>query len=157
LRRVRRWKDTGTRKELVLNWIETYVQLSGEDAAEYQRILSLKKNKEIRKMAQTWLGKAEARGRAEGQEKGLQMGLQKGLQQGIRKGKAEGRAEAVDRMRQLVLGRIEQRFGEVPERVQARIQAIDALEPLAEMLEKLPLLRSAEDLLSRRRRSNGHA
>ena len=92
-------------------------------------------------MAQTWLGKAEARGRVEGREEGLQ----------------KGKAEVVDRMRQLVLGRIERRFGAVPERVQVKVRSIDSLEPLAEILEKLPLLESAEDLLSRRRRSNGHA
>jgi hypothetical protein len=149
LRRVRRWRDTGTRKELVLNWIETYVQLLGEDAAEYQRLLNFKENKEIRQMAQTWLGKAEARGRAEGRVEGREEGLQKGIK--------KGKAEAVDRMRELVLGRIEQRFGAVPERLQAKVRTIDSLEPLAEMLEKLPLLESAEDLLARRRRSNGHA
>ena len=134
LRRVRQWRGTGFRKEVLINWIETYVQLSEEDATEYQRLLNLKENKEIRQMAQTWLGKAEARGRAEGMEK------------------------AVDQMRGLVLKRIEQRFGVVPERVQTRVQAIGTLAPLAAMLEKLPLLESADDLLSpRRRRSNGHA
>ena len=38
LRRVRQWEDTEFRKEVLVNWIETYVQLSGEDAAEYQRM-----------------------------------------------------------------------------------------------------------------------
>ena len=38
LRRVRQWGDTGFGKEVLVNWIETYVQLSGEDAAEYQRL-----------------------------------------------------------------------------------------------------------------------
>jgi len=150
LRRVRRWRGTGFRKEVLVNWIETYVQLSEEDAAEYQRLLGFKENKEIRQMALTWLGKAEARGLEKGQEKGLQ--------EGLKKGKAQGKAEAVDQLRQLVLKRIEQRFGAVPERLIARVRTIDTLAPLAAMLEKLPLLESADDLLSpRRRRSNGHA
>ncbi len=154
LRRVRQWKGTGFRKEVLINWIETYVQFSEEDAAEYQRLLKRKENKEIRQMAMTWLDKAEARGL----EQGLEKGLKKGLQKGRREGKAQGKAEAVDQMRQLVLSRIEQRFGRVPEPVQARVRSIEALAPLAAMLEKLPLLESADDLLSpRRRRSNGHA
>ncbi|HKH48004.1 MAG TPA: hypothetical protein VKM72_25375 [Thermoanaerobaculia bacterium] len=135
LRRVWQWEDTGFRKEVLVNWIETYVQLSGEDAVEYRRLLDLKGNEEIRSMELTWLGKAEARG----------------IKEGIKKGRAQEKAETLEQMRQLVLGRIEKRFGAVPESVQAKVQAMNAVKPLAEMLEKLPLLRSAEDLLSRRR------
>jgi len=132
LRRVRRWGGTDGRKDVLINWIETYVQLSGEDAAEYQRLLNLKDNEEIRQMEQTWLGKAEARG------------LKKGIQ--------EGKAQAVEQMRQIVLKEIEQRFGTVPERVAARVGAIRTLEPLGKMLKELAIVQSADDLLSRRRR-----
>jgi len=156
LRRVRQWGDTGFGKEVLINWIETYVQLSGEDATEYQRLLDLKENKEIQHMELTWLGKAEAKGLKKGIQKGMEKGLEKGKAEGLKKGKAQGRAEAVEQMRQLVLRRIEHRFGAVPERVQARVQALGALESLAEMLEKLPHLQSADDLLARRR-SNGRS
>ena len=146
LRRVRQWEDTDLRKEVLVNWIETYVQLSGEDAAEYQRFLNLQENKEIRKMELTWLGKAEARGL----KKGRAEGRQQGRAEGIEKGKSQGRAEAVDQMRAVVLRRIEQRFGEVPKQVQTKVQRMKTVESLAEMLEKLPLLQSADDLLSHR-------
>ncbi|HKH47744.1 MAG TPA: hypothetical protein VKM72_24055 [Thermoanaerobaculia bacterium] len=109
-------------------------------------------------MELTWLGKAEAKGLKQGLKKGMQKGLAKGLekgvQKGVQKGKAQGRAETVEQMRQVLLRRIEQRFGTVPERVQARVQRIKTVESLAEMLEKLPLLQSADDLLVRR---NGRA
>ena len=131
LRRVRRWGGTNGRKDVLINWIETYVQLSGEDAAEYQRLLNLKDNEEIRQMEQTWLGRAEARG----------------LKKGIEKGKAQ----AVEQMRQMVLREIEQRFGAVPERVAARVRAIRTLEPLGKMLKELSSIQSPDDLLSRRR------
>jgi hypothetical protein len=72
LRRVRRWDGTDGRKDVLINWIETYVQLSAEDAAEYQRLLNLKDNEEIRQMEQTWLGKAEARGIKKGRAEGIQ-------------------------------------------------------------------------------------
>ena len=126
LRRIQQWGVAGFGKDVLVNWIDTYVQLSGEDAAEYRRLLALKKNKEIRQMEHTLLGRAE--------------------EQGFKKGEAK----AVDRMRRMVLQRVERRFGAVPESVEARVQAITSIETLARLMEKLPSLRSAEDLLPRR-------
>ena len=77
-------------------------------------------------MDQTWLGKAEARGFE------------------------KGKAEAVEQMRQMVLGRIEKRFGSVPDSVQAKVRTIGSMEALVKLLEKLPILQSVEDLLPRR-------
>jgi hypothetical protein len=139
LRRVQQGGVTGFRKEVLVNWIESYVQLSGEDAAEYQRLLAQEKNKEIRQMQLTWLGKAEAQGRMQGKAEGKA------------EGKAQGKAEAVEQMRRMVLQRIEKRFGVVPEAVQVKVQAMNSLKALVSLVEKLPLAPSAEDLLSRRR------
>ncbi len=153
LRRVQQGGVAGFGKEVLVNWIETYVQLSGEDATEYRRLLALKRNKEIRQMDQTWLGKAEARGFEKGKAVGearatkkLQARLGKVEAQGLRKGKAE----AVDQMRRMVLGRIEQRFGSVPDPIQAKVRTIASIETLVKLLEKLPSLTSVEDLLPRR-------
>jgi hypothetical protein len=158
LRRVQQWGVAGFGKDVLLHWIETYVQLAGEDATEYQRLLALKENREVRRMEQTWMGRAEEqgfkKGKAVGLEKGKALGFRKGKMEGKAKGKAEGRAQAVDRMRRLVLRRVEERFGDVPEPVQARVQAITSIETLARMFEKVPSLRSAESLLPRR---NGKA
>jgi len=132
LRRIGQWDGTGFRKDLLVNWIESYVQLTGRDAAEYQRLLSLKDNKEVQEMELTWMEKLEAKG--------------------VAKGKAEEKARSMAQMRQAVLRRIEERFGAVPERVQARVQAIRAPEPLIEMAERIWLVESADDLLSRRSR-----
>jgi hypothetical protein len=146
LRRVQQSGVAGFGKEVLVNWIDTYVQLSGEDATEYQHLLALEKNKEIRQMEDTWLGRAEEQGFKKGEAKGLAKGLAKGKIQGFR----EGKAETVDRMRRMVLQRVERRFGAVPESVEARVQAITSIETLARLMEKLPSLRSAEDLLPRR-------
>lgn len=124
---------------MLVNWIESYVQLSGEDAAEYQRLLVHEKNKEIQQMQLTWLGKAEAQGREQGRAEGKAQG------------KAQGKAESIEQMRRMVLQRIEKRFGVVPEAVQAKVQAMSSLKTLVSLVEKLPLAHSAEDLLSRRR------
>ena len=151
LRRVRSWDGAESRKDVLINWIESYVQLAGEDAAEYQRLLSQKDNEEIRHMEQTWLGKAEARGLKMGLKQGVEKGRAEGLAKGVREGVREGRAQAVEQMRQMVLRRLEQRFGAVPDRIHARIRGMKTLGPLAEMLEKLALVRSPDDLLARRR------
>ena len=175
LRRVQQWGVAGFGKEVLVNWIETYVQLSGEDAVEYRRLLELKKNKEIQQMDQTWLGKAEARGFEKGkavgeaqatkrlqtrlgkaEAQGFEKGKARGLEKGFRKGRSEGKAEAVDQMRRMVLGRIEQRFGPVPDPIHAKVQTITSMPALVKLLEKLPALQSVEDLLPHRN-GNGRA
>src|SRR6185436_18090879 len=98
LRRVQQWGVAGFGKEVLVNWIETYVQLSGEDALEYRRLLALQRNKEIRQMDQTWLGKAEARGFEKGKARGREEGIKKGKSEGKAEGRAEGKAEVVDQM-----------------------------------------------------------
>ena len=120
--------------------------MSGDDAAEYRSLLALKKNKEVRQMEQTWMSRAEE----QGFKKGKAVGLEKGKDLGFRKGKTEGKAEAVDRMRRMVLQRIERRFGAVPEPIEAKVRAISSIEALGRLLEKVPSLQSADDLLPRR-------
>jgi hypothetical protein len=124
LRRVARSEVTGKEKEILVNWLQTCVKLSGRGAAEYQRLLELEENKEIREMDTSWLGKAEARG------------VKKGMSQ------------AAERMRQAVLLGLERRFGVVPPRVRRRLEAIHSIERLAEMVERLPLVENASDLLA---------
>jgi hypothetical protein len=147
LRRVGSWEGAESRKDVLINWIESYVQLAGEDAAEYQRLLSQKNNEEVQEMELTWMEKLEARGR----KMGLKQGVEKGRAEGLAKGVREGKAQAVEQMRQMVLREIERRFGAVPERVSARVRAIRSLEPLGRMLKDLALVQSADDLLARRR------
>ena len=87
-------------------------------------------------MELTWLEKAEAKGAAKG----------------AAKGRVQERARSVEQLRRMVLAGIEQRFGAVPERVQARVLAVRTLEPLGEMLKNIWLVQSADDLLPRRSR-----
>jgi hypothetical protein len=124
LRRVASSEVAGREKEVLVNWLKTCVKLSGRNAAEYERLLELDENKEIRQMETTWLGKAEARG--------------------IKKGKAE----AVVQMRQAVLEGLERRFGTVPKRVQRRLEAIGSLERLGELVARLPSVESVNDLVA---------
>ena len=150
LRRVQQGGVAGFGKDVLLHWIDTYVQLAGEDAAEYGRLLALKENKEVRRMEQTLWGRAEEQGFKKGQAAGLEKGFRKGRMEG----RSQGKAEAVDRMRRMVLQRIERRFGAVPEPVEARVHAITSIEVLARLFAKVPSLSSPDEILPRR---NGKA
>jgi hypothetical protein len=121
---------------ILVNWVQSCVKLTGERAAQYQRLLQLDENKEIQEMELTWLGKAEARG------------LKKGLVRGREEGKEEAELQHVGRMRQAVLHLVKGQFGTVPRRVRRRLEAIDSIEPLAEMIERIPRVRSAEELVA---------
>jgi hypothetical protein len=126
LRRIATSDVMGLRKQTLVDWVETYVQLTGQDARELQRLLDLEGNKEIKTMELTWLGQAEARGIAQGSETTMRL--------------------AVVRMRRVVLRQVEQRFGTVPAAVRQRIEAIDDLEPLATLAERAPFVPSIADL-----------
>jgi hypothetical protein len=117
LRRIATSGVVGLRKQILLDWVETYVQLTEQDALELQRLLDLEGNEEIKTMELTWLGQAEARG--------------------IEKGAETATRQAVGRMRRVVLRQIEQRFGAVPTKMRRKIEAIDSLEPLADLAERV--------------------
>ena len=122
LRRIARSDVTGLRKQILVDWVETYVQLSEQDAVELRRLLELEGNEEIKAMELTWLGKAEVRG----------------MEAATR--------QAVERMQRVVLRQVEQRFGPVPSRERQKIEAIAALEPLAELAEKVFVVDSINEL-----------
>jgi hypothetical protein len=118
LRRVGQSEVAGGRKEILVNWVETYVELSPEDAAEFRRLLELEENREVREMEMTWLGKAEAKGRAQG----------------------------VEVLRGVVLDLMDQRFGGVPAQVRQRVEAIDSLDTLARISKRILTVPSIDDL-----------
>ncbi len=151
LRRVSRSGVTGFDKEVLVNWLKTCVKLTGEGAAEYQRLLQLEENKEVREMETTWLGKAEERGVKKGLAQGRAEGLEKGKAQGLQQGRTEGKAEVVEQMRAAVLLGLERRFGVVPQRVRRHLDAIGSVERLAELVAELPLVESVDDLVERDR------
>ena len=136
LRRISGSGETGFRKEVLVNWVQTCVKLPGEHAAQYRRLLELDENKEIQEMELTWLGKAEAKG------------VRKGLVKGREEGKETATLQHVVRMRRAVLHLMKGQFGTVPVRVRRRLETIDSIEPLARMIETIPQVRSAEELLA---------
>jgi hypothetical protein len=140
LAKVERWWPpstsgvVGLRKQILLDWVETYVQLTEQDALEIQRLLEREGNEEIKTMELTWLGQAEARG------------MEKGIERGRREGTETATRDAVGRMQRVVLRQIEQRFGAVPTKMRRKIEAIDSLEPLADLAERVFVVDSVGEL-----------
>src|SRR6185436_3302497 len=68
---------------LLVNCVETYLELAPEEAAEYEALRARSGNEEVEVMEMTWADRMEAKG------------LEKGLQQGLEKGREEGRSLGV--------------------------------------------------------------
>ena len=130
LRRIATSNVVGLRKQVLVDWVETYVQLTAQDALELQRLLDLEGNEEIKAMELTWLGQAEARG----------------MEKGIEKGAETARRQAVERMRRVVFRLMTQRFGAIPTKMRRTIEAFDSLEPLADLAERVLVVDSVGEL-----------
>lgn len=118
LRRIGRSEISGLRKEMLVNWVETYVKLRPEEAAEFQRLLEQEDNQEVETMALTWLGKAEARG--------IEI--------------------ATEQVRREALSQLEQQFGTVPEEVRRKLASMRSIKRLTRLIARTPTARSIDDL-----------
>jgi hypothetical protein len=107
---------------LLVNCVETYVQLSERDAAEYERLVQRTENREVMVMEMTWADRM------------------------IHKGRLQGRAEAVESLRGDVLRQLEQRFGPLPERAKRRVERLRTLQSLGRIAEQVFVAKSLRDL-----------
>jgi len=119
------------RRGLLVNCVETYLELNPEEAAEYAAFCTVPENREVRAMATTWMERVEAKG----MEKGLQKGLRKGQQQGLRA------------LRKVLLSLLEQRFGPLSAETRTQVEAITSLERLTRLSERVLTARSLATLL----------
>ncbi len=119
LRRVGRADVDDARRFLLANIVETYVELDQTAQEEYERLLAVEPNEEVRAMEMTWAEKMEAKG----MEKGMEKGLEKGMEKGLEKGRVEG-------MRTLVADLLELRFGPLSETSKERLEAIESADEL---------------------------
>jgi hypothetical protein len=113
------------RRILLVDCVETYLELNSDEAAEYSRLYTVQENREVRGMATTWTERFAAQ-----REEGLQAGRQAGLQEGL---------QAV---RKILLGLLEQRFGPLSASTRERIEAISSLDRLARLSERTLTARS---------------
>jgi len=138
LRQIARAELSDVQRFILLNCVETYLELAPEQERELVRLQSVEGDEEVAEMQMTWAEKIEARGEARGMEKGLEQGLEHGLEQGVEQGLKQGRREGEARM---LLGLLEARFGPLA----------PATRELVEGADTGTLLRWGERLLSARR------
>jgi hypothetical protein len=70
----------------------------------------------------------------EWRQKGFEEGLEKGLEEGLEKGLEEGLEKARRELRNALLRRLALRFGPVSDGVRERLEAIDSMETLGDLL-----------------------
>jgi hypothetical protein len=124
---------------VLVNWVETYLQLSPEEAAEYDARRALAGNREVQAMQQTWAEKLEAKGKA----RGLAEGKAAGKAEGEAKGEARGRAAGA---REILLHLLRQRFGPLPAEVERRLQEVSSLARLTRLADQVLVARSLEEM-----------
>jgi flagellar biosynthesis/type III secretory pathway protein FliH len=76
----------------------------------------------------------EERGIQKGIEKGIAEGIEKGIAEGVEMGMARGILEG---KKETLLDQLRQKFGELPEAVEARVRAIETLNELDGMLRQI--------------------
>ena len=111
---------------LLVNCVETYLQLSGRDAAEYERLAQRAENREVMAMEMTWADRM--------------------IQKGRMQGRAEERAEAVESLRSVVLHQLTQRFGPLPARARRRVERLRTQRSLRRIAEQVLVASSLRDL-----------
>jgi hypothetical protein len=116
---------------LLVDCVENYLQLEPREVAEFEALHSRKENQEVRAMAMTWSEAQRAMGREEGLETGRREGLEKGVQTGAK---------------QVLLHQLGKRFGPLPESVRLRVEAIDSLDLLTRLAERLLSVHSLEEM-----------
>jgi uncharacterized protein DUF4351 len=119
LRRVARAELAELPRLVLVNWVETYLQLTPEEAAEYDALRALEGDREVRAMQMTWAEKLEA------------------------KGEAKGRATGA---REVLLRQLRRRFGPLPAGVEQRLQEVSSLARLSRLADKVLDARSLEEL-----------
>jgi len=100
-------------KYLLVNVIETYFELSGEDAERYRRLVSRKEFRAVQEVELTWADKLMEKGR----EKGREEGREEGRGVGVIEGK-----------REMLLRLLSAKFGDLPREMAAKAEAMSATE-----------------------------
>ena len=126
LRRIAAARFDPDRSWLLRNWVETYLQLTGRDAAEYEQLLDLEVNREVKAMKMTWAEQMEAEYAAKYDKK-------------IETSKVEV-------LRGVVLRLLTQRFGKVPETVRRKVEAFNATGPLEDLAGRVLEAQSIEEM-----------
>jgi uncharacterized protein DUF4351/putative YhgA-like transposase len=108
---------------LLADCIENYLQLEPREVAEFELLHARRENQEVRAVKMTWSETLREEGRREGVQEGAQTGA-----------------------RQVLLHQLGKRFGPLPETVCRRVEAIDSLDLLTRLAERLLSAHSLEEM-----------
>ena len=112
---------------LLVNCIETYLQLTPEENAELAALGFSEPVREVTNMQVTWADRMRAEGR----------------EQGLIQGRELGREEVA---RSLLLHHLQQRFGGLSAKVRRQLGAIRSVDRLVELAQKVLVVNSVEEL-----------
>ena len=111
------------RQLILIDLIQTYFGLSGEQMARYQRLVSRKENRKVQDVELTWADKLLKQGEEKGREAGL----------------LEGKREAL-------LHQLGAKFGPLSEGTTTRVESIDSVSELDDYLERILTARSLQEM-----------
>lgn len=114
LQRVAQSTLDDTRKHLLLNLIETYFVLAGDEEESFRRLLERLEYREVQEMQVTWADRMIERGREEG----------------LHAGELKGKRDTLLRLLTL-------KFGPLPEEVMTGVKALNSLIELDSHLDRL--------------------
>ncbi len=127
LRKIASAELSDVQRLLLVNCVESYLELNPEEAAELQSLSHLDENQEVQTMAMTWAERMIAQGR----EEGMQTGRQEGQEQGARR---------------VVLHLLGERFGAIPDRIRRQVEEIESLDRLTRLAGDVLRARSFEEI-----------
>ncbi|MEM1176900.1 MAG: hypothetical protein AAGM22_01030 [Acidobacteriota bacterium] len=134
------------RQILLLNTVETYLELDETEELKYQRrVEASPKREEVREMETTWadrlrhegLEAGRREGVAAGRREGVAAGRREGVAVGRREGVALGRREGVAVAHRLLMELAVSRFGDLTPSVKARFEALGDLAEIAAWSERI--------------------
>jgi hypothetical protein len=114
---------TDRQRYLLVDCVETYVQLDGAAQEEYETLLAERGNEEVATMEMTWAGRIAHEAR----------------ESALKEGREEGK-------RDLLLEQLERRFGPLPQAAVKRVRALTSSEQLSRLAARVLDAQSLEDL-----------
>jgi hypothetical protein len=117
---------SGLGRFLLVNCVETHLELKGKAVAEYAALRQASGNQGVETMKTTWADRMR--------EEGVELGIRQGVKQGV------------DALKQVLLSQLSQRFGPLPESVRKRVQSINSMEPLTRIAEEILVARSLDEV-----------
>ena len=131
MRRVVQGELDEEREFILIDLIQTYFGFTAQQMTRYRQLVSRKEFRDVQEVELTWADKLLKKGEERGMEKGLEQGREVGL--------LEGKREAL--LRCLAV-----KFGALPDRTTSHVRAIESVDELHALLERVVVVASLEEM-----------